>query len=97
MFDDELGILADQAFKLLIVGGVLGHLFDLVAGNVAGEGCALLSALEIVIGPVGALANDTEFARLHVLDLDNLLQDLSGVKLFHGGTIYVCIYYTTKK
>lgn len=69
---------------------------DLVAGNVAAEGLAVFTALQVVVRPVGALANDTEFARLHVLDPGNLLEDMSGVKLFHAGNIYTCIYYSIK-
>ena len=33
LFDDELGILSDQGLELLIVGGVLGHRFNLVPGT----------------------------------------------------------------
>src|SRR5258705_9533487 len=57
----------------------------------------MLPALQIVIGAIWALANDTEFARLHVLDLGDLLQDLSGIEVLHGANIYLCIYHTTKK
>lgn len=84
MFNDALGILTHQLLELLIVGGVLGQRLDLIRGNVTGAGLALFTALEIVIGAVWALANDTEFARLHVLDLGDLLEDLSGIELFHG-------------
>ena len=96
MFNDELGILADQELKLLVVGGVLGDHLDLVAGNVAAEGFAIFTALEVIIGAVGALAKDAEFARFHALDLGDLLKELAGIGLFHGRSIYVCIYYTTK-
>jgi len=75
LFDDELGILADQELKLLIVGCVLSHRLDLVAGNVAAEGFALFAALEVKIGAVGAMAKDTEFARFHALDLGDLLKE----------------------
>jgi hypothetical protein len=84
LFDDELGILADQELKLLIVGCVLSHRLDLVAGNVAAEGFALFAALEVKIGAVGAMAKDTEFARFHALDLGDLLKELGRVGLFHG-------------
>jgi hypothetical protein len=43
------------------------------------------------------LTYDTEFARLHVPDMGNLLQDLSGVRLFHGRSIYMRIYTCHKK
>jgi len=92
-----LSILTHQLLKLLIVGGVLGQHLDLIWGHIAGEGPAVFPALQIVIGAIWALANDTEFARLHVLDLGDLLQNLSGIEVFHGASIYICIYYTTKK
>jgi hypothetical protein len=81
----------------LIIGGVLGHPFNLVARNVAADGFAVFPALEVVVRPGGALANDTEFARLHGLDLSNFTKDLSGVRLFHGQSIYLSIYFATKK
>ena len=59
-----------------VVGGVLGHAGDLICGNIKGEGFALFPALEVVIGTVGAAANNTEFAGFHVLDLSDLLEDL---------------------
>lgn len=97
MFNDALGILTHQLLELLIVGGVLGQRLDLIGGNVTGAGPALFTALEVVIGAVWALANDTEFARLHALNLGDLLKDLSGIELFHGRK-YICMYiYTTKK
>ena len=95
--DDDLGVLGDQRLKSLIIGGVLGHQFDLVARNVAADGFAVFSALEVVIRPGGALANDTEFARLHGLDLSNFTKDLRGVSLFHGQSLYLCIYFAIKK
>jgi hypothetical protein len=84
LFDDDLGILADQELKLLIVDCVLSHPLDLVAGNVAAEGFALFTALEVIIGAVGALAKNTEFARFHALDLGDLLKEFAGLRLFHG-------------
>jgi hypothetical protein len=97
LFDDELGVLIHELVELLIVGRVLGKHLELIGRNVAGDRLAVFSALEIVIGAVWALANDTEFAWLHVLDLGDLLEYLSGIKVFHGESIYICIYYTTKK
>jgi hypothetical protein len=92
-----LGILRDQGLELLIAGGVLAHHGDLVGGNIPGEGFAVFSALEVVIGAVGAVAEDTEFARFHLLDLADLLEDLRGFELIHGQSIYVSIHFSTKK
>jgi hypothetical protein len=97
LFNNELGILADQELKLLVVGCVLGDHLDLVAGNVAAEGFAIFTALEVIIRAIGALAQNTEFARFHALDLSDLLKELAGMGWFHGESIYVYIYYTTKK
>jgi hypothetical protein len=79
LFNDELGILADQELKLLVVGSVLGDHLDLLAGNVAAEGFAIFAALEVIIGAVGALAKNTEFARFHALDLGDLLKKEAGI------------------
>lgn len=87
----------DQGLELLIAGGVLAHHGDLVGGNIPGEGFAVFSALEVVIGAVGAVAEDTEFARFHLLDLGDLLEDLRWFELIHGKSLYTCIYFTTKK
>ncbi len=78
-----MGVLADQLLKLLKVGRVLTEHLNLIRGNIAGEGLALFPALEIVIGAVRTLANDAEFARLHALDLGDLLKDFSGSEWFH--------------
>jgi hypothetical protein len=83
LFDDDLSILTDQFLKLLIVGGVLGQHLDLLRGHIAGESLTLFPTLQIVVRAVWALANDAEFARLHVLDLGDLLQDFSGIEMFH--------------
>jgi len=88
--------LVDQALEGLIVGGVLGEHFDLVGRNIAAAGFALLPPLEVIIRPIGALAQDAEFARLHVLDSGDLLEQLSGLgslRLLHEGSICICIYY----
>jgi hypothetical protein len=90
LFDKDLGILIDQGLESLIIGGVLGHQFHLFSGNVAAQGFAVLTPLQVVIRPAGTLAHDTELAWLHVLDLSDLVEDLSRVGMFHG--ISICIY-----
>ena len=89
-----------QLLEGLIVGGVLGEHFDLLGRHIAAESFALLAPLEVIIRPVGALAQDAEFARLHVLDVGDLLEELSGLgslRLLHGSSICVCIYSDNKK
>jgi hypothetical protein len=80
-----------------VVGGVLCDPGDLVCGNIAGEGLALFPALQVVIGAVGAVGDDTELAGFHVLDLGDLLEDLGWSGLVHGMNIYLSIYLSTKK
>lgn len=65
-----------QSLEVPVVGGVLCHAGDLISGNIKGEGFALLPALQVVIGTVGAVADNTEFAGFQVLDLSDLLEDL---------------------
>jgi hypothetical protein len=83
--------LSDQGLELPIVGGVLRHHGDLVCGNIEGEGFAVFPALQVVIRAIGAVADDTEFARFHVLDLSDLLEELSRIELVHGHNIYIYI------
>jgi hypothetical protein len=83
----------------LIVGGVLGEHFDLLGSNIAAEGFALLPPLEVIIRPIGTVAQDAEFARLHVLDAGDLLEQLSGlgsVRLLHERSICIYIYYNNQ-
>jgi hypothetical protein len=68
--------LLHQGLEVPVIGGVLCHAGDLICGNIKGEGFALFSALQVVIGTVGAVADNTEFAGFHVLDLSDLLEDL---------------------
>jgi hypothetical protein len=97
LFDNELGVLGDQSLKLPIVGRVETHLFDLVAGNVAADGLAVLSVLQIIIRALRALAQDAELARFHVLDLGDLVKEVSGSSLFHAENIFISIYLDHKK
>ena len=92
-----MSILADQSLELPIVGGVLSDEGSLVGGHVAGEGFAVFPALQIVIGAIGAVPNDAEFARFHGLDLGDLLEEVSRIELVHVGTIYDHIHLSTKK
>lgn len=43
------------------------------------------------------LAQDTELAWLHELDLSNLLEDLIGLGSVRGKAIYACTQFATKR
>jgi len=73
LLDDQLGILTHQQLELLVVGSVLGDHLRLVCRNIACEGFAAFTTLEVVIRPIGSLADDAKFSRLHALDPGNLL------------------------
>jgi hypothetical protein len=97
LFDNELSILSDQDLELLIVGGVLGHRFDLLTRYIAADGLSVLTPLQVVIRPVGALAHNAELAGLHVLNLSDSVEELSAVRMFHGRSICIYIYLFYKK
>ena len=63
-----------QALKASIIGRMDGDQWSLIARYVAGEVLAIFAALELVIGPVRSLTDDTELAGLQVADLSDLLQ-----------------------
>src|SRR5882762_9619295 len=94
--DDQISIFGHQGLELLVIAGMQSHHGGLISRNVAAHRSTLFAALKVIIRAARALANDTEFARLHLLDLGDLLENLRGEKLFHGHTIYIHIYYTTK-
>jgi hypothetical protein len=60
--------------ETLKIGSVFGHHGRLVNGHVAAEGLALLAALKVVVGTVGALADNAKLAGFHALDLSDLLK-----------------------
>jgi hypothetical protein len=96
LFDDQLSILPYQRLELLIIRVVLTNDLNLVWRNVTGHRLAVFSTLEVVVGPVGALPDNAEFARLHSLDLGNLLKELSGRGLIHS-EIYTNVYIMRNK
>jgi hypothetical protein len=97
LFNNELSILSDQSLELLIVGGVLGHRFNLITRHIATDGLSVLTPLQIVIRPVGALAHDAELTGLHVLNLSDSVEELSAVRMLHGRRICIYIYLCYKK
>ena len=68
-----------MATKTVLITGVtrgLGRaMMDEFARHVASNGLAPFSALEAVVGPVGALAHDAEFARFHACNLGDVLEE----------------------
>jgi len=60
--------------KAAVVGGVSGDELGLLTWNIAGKGLAVFPALEIVVRALGSLADNTELARLHPVDLGHLLE-----------------------
>src|ERR1051325_5795519 len=78
------------------MGGVQSTRVDLLLWNVAADRFAVFPTLEVVIRALRAFTQDTEFARLHTLDLSDLLKNFGQERRFHGANIYICIYYATK-
>jgi hypothetical protein len=76
---------------------VPGDRLDLIGRHITADGTAAFPALQVVIGAIGSLSHDTEFARLHALDLGDLLEQLRRREFFHGWNIYICIYFVKKK
>ena len=73
--DDLLHMLLDQPLELLVAGDGLLHGLQLIRRNVAGNIPAVFPGLMIVVGPVGTVAQEAQFAALHLLDLRHLLQE----------------------
>jgi len=97
LLDHGPRILGDQGLELLVLGSVLGDRYDLIGRHITADGAAIFTALQVVIGAMGSLPHDTEFARFHALDLGNLLEQIRRRKFIHARNIYVCIYFVQKK
>ena len=99
MGDDQLGVLVGQLAILGIASqGFLefGHLFRRhIAGNVA----AIFVTLVVVIGALGALAQDADGAAFHAGDLGDELDQRVGRRFgVHEREVYVIhIYFANKK
>ena len=72
--DHLLGVLRHQRLELLIVGGVASDGFGLVGRHIAGDRATVLATLEVVVRSLGTATHDAELARLHPLDLRDLLE-----------------------
>ena len=81
----------------MVTGGVPGDRLDLIGRHITADGAAVFTALQVVVRAMGSLPDDTEFARLHALDLGDLLEEMGRRKFFHAGTIYIRIYFVKKK
>jgi hypothetical protein len=94
-----MDILLDEFLKApKVLNGRLeiGHLFG---GDIAGNIPAVLVTLVVVVRALGPLADDTDSAPVHALDLGELLEDgfRSGFGI-HVGVVYaINIYYGHKK
>jgi len=98
-FLNELpGIRLGQLLVVVVAGDGLLDGGDFVLGHVAAAVLAVLPRVEVEVGPAGALADHTEGAVLHVLNLEELFeQRLGSERSVHGGNIDESLYRATKK
>jgi hypothetical protein len=68
-------MLLDQRLELRVAGDGLLHGLQLIRRDVAGNIPAVFPGLMVVVGPVGPVAQDAQFAALHLPDLRHLLQE----------------------
>jgi hypothetical protein len=61
--------------KFLVSGEGFLERRQLVLRDIAAHVLAVLPSLMVVVGTVGALAKEAEFATFHVLDLGDLLEE----------------------
>jgi hypothetical protein len=87
LVDHGLGVLGAQGFEPVIAIDGFLHGGGLAAGDVARDVGAVFPSLQLVVGPLGALAHDRECAAFHALDLRDLSQQSSGVGGVHGRNI----------
>src|SRR5207244_8131194 len=64
-----------------------------VRGDVAGYIAAVFIALVVIVGPVRALAQDTEGAAIQTLDLGDVVEERMRRELGIHGHKYMCITY----
>src|SRR2546427_2723134 len=92
-FNHEFYILGHQFLDSVVTvdGGLeIGHLFR---GDVAGNIAAVFIALVVIVGPVRALAQDTEGAAIQTLDLGDVVEERMRRELGIHGHKYMCITY----
>ena len=93
MLDDLLSVLLGELLVLLVTRNGLLDLRDFVLGQIAAAVFAVFPGVEVVVGPVGSLADDGEGAMLHALDLKDLFDEgLRCEKSIHGRSIDIHLY-----
>ena len=73
-FNDLLGILLHQIPKLPVVFGMNLDLLGLIPGHITRDSLSIFPALQIIVGPLGTLANHAEFSGFHLLNSANLVK-----------------------
>jgi hypothetical protein len=68
-FDHPIHVPPNEMVKFPVAIDGFLHGLGLLSGNIAGDVFAVLAKLMIIIGAVGALANDGQFAAFQMLDL----------------------------
>jgi hypothetical protein len=71
----ELNVLLRQLLKSAVALDGLLEIGDLFPGNIARNIPAVFIALVVVIGAVGALADNTDAPSVHALNLRDVLKD----------------------
>jgi hypothetical protein len=75
LIDDFIDVLIDELHELAMALDRFLNGRDLIAGDVAGHVLAAPARLVVVVGPLGALADDGEGAAFHAGDLGGLLEE----------------------
>jgi hypothetical protein len=91
-------VLLDERFEALISGDVFLDGGHLVTGDVFGDVAAVLAVLEVVVGlAVGTGADDGKMAGFQAGDGGHLNDAFGQWVGLHAGSIWMHIYFTTKK
>ena len=83
----ELHILLDQGLKLLVASDGFAQGGDLILWDITRDVFAVFPSLVVVVGAVGALAEDAERAAFQVLELADLVQEGLRRDWIHGDNI----------
>jgi len=93
-----LDVLLDQGLKLLVASDRFTQGGDLILRNIPRDVFAVFPSLVVVIGAVGALAEDAEFAAFQVRELGDLVQENLSVMGVFMGDVYSYLHtLATKK
>ena len=98
LLDDLLSVLVGKLLVFLVTLDGLLDLRHFVLWQIAAAVFAVFPGVEVVVGTVGSLADNAERAVLHTLDLKDLFDEgLRCERCIHGRSIYIHLYYATKK